>query len=353
MKRLIFRLIVVLLASPWCALSVAAAQEAVPAGWVKVTPADEEFSVLLPRTPTVKEEQKTFEWLRVSGRRYRVKEGNTLYTIWSFKPEAVPTRLQQDKAAYLDLCAELAWDMLIRPELEGIRNSGQVVRVGDMFALVYHRELSSPTHPGRNYLLGIRNYRGAAQIYLGDARIYLVTALAESDKVAGPEAFMKSFSVGGKSLATVPEPTAAAVGTGGGVGPGRGVSSNNVGSNSAGSNSAGGKVEGGSAAESSPAVDYNKNFTARDVTKRASIRAKPEPTYTESARKFSVTGVVRLRLVLSATGQVTGITPITKLPHGLTQQAIEAARGIKFEPAIKDGRPVSQYVTIEYNFNIY
>jgi TonB family protein len=89
------------------------------------------------------------------------------------------------------------------------------------------------------------------------------------------------------------------------------------------------------------------------VTQKARIHIKAEPLYTESARKFGVTGTVRVRLILGASGEVRGITPITRLPHGLMQKAIEAARRIKFEPAIKDGRPVSQYVTIEYNFNIY
>src|ERR671939_458012 len=35
------------------------------------------------------------------------------------------------------------------------------------------------------------------------------------------------------------------------------------------------------------------------------------------------------------------------------EAAVAAARSIKFIPAQKDGRAVSQYVTIEYNFNIY
>ncbi|MBA3323229.1 MAG: energy transducer TonB, partial [Pyrinomonadaceae bacterium] len=38
---------------------------------------------------------------------------------------------------------------------------------------------------------------------------------------------------------------------------------------------------------------------------------------------------------------------------GLTEKAIEAARRITFTPAEKDGRPVSQYITLVYNFNIY
>jgi hypothetical protein len=34
----------------------------------------------------------------------------------------------------------------------------------------------------------------------------------------------------------------------------------------------------------------------------------------------------------------------------LTEQAIKAARGIRFRPAEKDGRAVAQFVTLEYNF---
>jgi outer membrane biosynthesis protein TonB len=41
------------------------------------------------------------------------------------------------------------------------------------------------------------------------------------------------------------------------------------------------------------------------------------------------------------------------LPDGLTEKAMEAARRIQFTPAEKDGRRVSQYATINYNFNIY
>jgi outer membrane biosynthesis protein TonB len=37
----------------------------------------------------------------------------------------------------------------------------------------------------------------------------------------------------------------------------------------------------------------------------------------------------------------------------LTEKAIAAARQIRFQPAQKDGRAVSQWITIEYNFNIY
>jgi TonB family protein len=94
-------------------------------------------------------------------------------------------------------------------------------------------------------------------------------------------------------------------------------------------------------------------FAVKDVTRKADILYKPEPLYTFNARRNNVTGTVRLRMVLAADGTVQNIVPLATLPEGLTEQAIEAARDIEFKPASKDGRPVSQYVTVEYNFNIY
>jgi TonB family protein len=94
-------------------------------------------------------------------------------------------------------------------------------------------------------------------------------------------------------------------------------------------------------------------FSAREVTTKAVVLKRPEPLYTEEARRDQVTGTVTIRMVLAADGMVKYIFPVTRLPDGLTEAAIRAARGIKFIPATKDGRPVSMYATIQYNFNIY
>lgn len=86
------------------------------------------------------------------------------------------------------------------------------------------------------------------------------------------------------------------------------------------------------------------------MSQRAQILSKPEPDYTDKARKNNVTGVVRVSLVLNANGQVSNIRAVTRLPYGLTEMAITAARQIKFKPTMKDGHTVSQYATIDYNF---
>jgi hypothetical protein len=40
------------------------------------------------------------------------------------------------------------------------------------------------------------------------------------------------------------------------------------------------------------------------------------------------------------------------LPHGLSQKAIEAARKIRFEPAVKDGQPVNVRGNLEFHFKL-
>jgi TonB family protein len=130
-------------------------------------------------------------------------------------------------------------------------------------------------------------------------------------------------------------------GSGAGLGPGRGANTGRV------------PYEGGGGPGPGSPVDYNRPFRQNEVTSKAVVVYKPAPGYTEEARRDNVTGVVRLRAVLSSKGRVTNISVVKGLPDGLTEKAIHAARYILFLPAQKDGREVSQYVILEYNFNIY
>jgi periplasmic protein TonB len=91
----------------------------------------------------------------------------------------------------------------------------------------------------------------------------------------------------------------------------------------------------------------------REVEQRARLLLKPEPQYTEEARRNQITGTVMLRVVFSSVGSVEQIRALHTLPFGLTEKAIAAARQIKFVPAMKGGRPVSVYMQLEYNFNLY
>jgi TonB family protein len=110
----------------------------------------------------------------------------------------------------------------------------------------------------------------------------------------------------------------------------------------------------GEATDGAQANDDGKPLTGKEVGVRAVIKRKPEPLYPREARRYQVRGRVKLRIILGSDGRVRDeIDVLEGLPYGVTEECIRAARRIEFEPARKDGRPVSQYVTVEYNFTLY
>jgi TonB family protein len=96
-----------------------------------------------------------------------------------------------------------------------------------------------------------------------------------------------------------------------------------------------------------------KPIVGRQADRKTAVIMKPEPMYTEEARKKGTTGTVVLKVVFFSDGSVGKINTIADLPYGLTEKAIEAARKIKFIPAVKDGKFVSMWMQLEYNFNFY
>lgn len=107
-------------------------------------------------------------------------------------------------------------------------------------------------------------------------------------------------------------------------------------------------IEGGMAAETD-----RRYYTGKEVDTKARLINKPEPSYTAAAKKSGIVGTVILKVVFSASGKVTNIRVAQGLPEGLTERAIAAARQIKFIPATKEGKFVSMWMQLEYNFNLY
>ena len=90
-----------------------------------------------------------------------------------------------------------------------------------------------------------------------------------------------------------------------------------------------------------------------EVDVKPHIRSKPNPRYTEEARRKGVSGRVVLSVVLCRTGEVGDPEVIEGLPHGLSEEAIKAARRIKFEPARKDDERVNVRVRVLYDFQTF
>jgi TonB family protein len=93
-------------------------------------------------------------------------------------------------------------------------------------------------------------------------------------------------------------------------------------------------------------------FTSKTVDVKANISARPRPEYTREARRTGVQGYVILKVVLRSSGELGTIRVVRRLPGGLTESAIRAACKIRFKPAIKDGKAVTQVIQVEYSFRL-
>jgi TonB family protein len=106
-----------------------------------------------------------------------------------------------------------------------------------------------------------------------------------------------------------------------------------------------------SGSNSDSTVDAAKPLSVRDVTRKSVVVTKPVPRYTDSALADKIRGKVVLRVVFTSYGRVENISELARLPDGLTERAVAAARQIRFVPAMKDGRFVSTWMQLEYYFN--
>jgi periplasmic protein TonB len=143
----------------------------------------------------------------------------------------------------------------------------------------------------------------------------------------------------GDPVAKVAGPESNGVGVGGGIGAGRGTGIGIGTGPGVGQGSGGGygggvfKVGGGIQA---PQPIY-----------------QPEPEFTEEARVAKHQGTVLLWLIVGADGRPRDIKVVRALGMGLDQKAVEAARQWKFQPAMKEGKPVAVQVNIEVAFTLH
>jgi len=77
------------------------------------------------------------------------------------------------------------------------------------------------------------------------------------------------------------------------------------------------------------------------------------PQYTEQARAAKINGICMLAVVVGTDGMPQDVRIVRKLGYGLDEQAVEAVRKYRFEPAMHDGKPVPVEVNIQVAFKIY
>lgn len=135
--------------------------------------------------------------------------------------------------------------------------------------------------------------------------------------------------------------TGAGPGAGAGQGPGR---INNQGNGEA--------QQGGGLSSNNAGLGTGVEIFDATYNLQPRILFKEKAAYTEDARRNGIRGSVILSAVFGTDGHIYNLQIIRGLPQGLTETAIEAAKKIKFRPAIKNGTPVNVRMQVVFEFNL-
>lgn len=277
-------------------------------GWERYKAKGEEFSVSFPAVPS------TYSVLRPAsanaagkvweGRGFSSYAGDAVFVVMSFDNAKAKEPLQ----TFIDKF-----------------NSYGVLRS----KLSFSSDVVLDHFAGRQFYLNSEYAHGIVQFYLTDKHAYVFAAVARDEKDSSIQRFLKSLAFNDKNKSSDIYESSRAI------------------------TPATASLAASSVASENQNPNLQVAFNPQEVTSPAVIVAMPQPPYTDQARQQFITGTVILRGVLSSTGQVTNLRAVKGLPFGLTEQAIVAAQALKFFPAVKDGRRVSQHVQMEYNFDLY
>jgi TonB family protein len=81
--------------------------------------------------------------------------------------------------------------------------------------------------------------------------------------------------------------------------------------------------------------------------------SSPDPEYTDEARQAKKQGTCVLSLIVDEQGHPRDLHVVRSLGFGLDAKALEAVRQWRFEPALKDGKPVNVQISVEVEFRLY
>lgn len=145
----------------------------------------------------------------------------------------------------------------------------------------------------------------------------------------------------------VPAPPSSGPGSGAGIGRGGGTG---VGRGEGGG---AGPGRGGNTGGGDMGLGGGRSVEPQTASLKPTILYRERAKYTEEARANKIQGSVLLQLTYTFDGRIENIRVIRGLPDGLSESAIEAAKKIRFQPAMKNGQPVSVRGNIEFNFTLY
>ena len=79
---------------------------------------------------------------------------------------------------------------------------------------------------------------------------------------------------------------------------------------------------------------------------------RPDPDYSDEARRARLQGEVGLDLVVDENGRPQGIRVVKSLGLGLDEEAVKALMRWRFKPAMKNGKPVAVMAHLDVGFHL-
>jgi len=279
-------------------------QDQCPFSWALLTPAGDFFSVQMPKrtSPKPLDMQNAPNLI---GDVYTASDGRISYTVKSVK---------YMNAALTD-----------KERLENFRNlyrESLVQSTGDARTkLIVKTEQQRDGFIGEQLEVITSGKRGLAHIYVRGQRVYVLEVSAARKDDALTECFLSSFKLT-EMRGPVQTPTPSPDPTPKPVDP--------------------------LFCECGPG--YGKEIPGDRFNHDVVMCPMPKVEDTREACKHQYSDSALLRLQLSATGEVTLIEVIKRLPYGLTENVIDAAKKIKFCPAVKNGIPVDVILTLTFTY---
>lgn len=310
------------------------------ADWQTFGPTGEEFSVIMPKDPTVETGKMPYHKMELNTRLYlSAPATGPVYAVVSLSGiksnPALYTEMERLNS-YVD-----AFKKLFVPRLKGKDAIGKLT-------LTRPKKLNG--HDGREYQLTIADLSGPVQVYSTRKRFYAVVFLSNKKDEALRERFISSFTLPEKM--TVPAETAA-------VQPPPPDASNPNEPNkpkSSGAQGTEGNTDAPTTAETKgpetkatdAATPGDKKPLSGGVLNGKAI-SLPHPIYPADAKAHGVTGTVSVQVTIDEYGNV--IAASAPSGHPLLQQAaITAAYSARFSPTTLMGEPVKVVGVIVYNF---
>lgn len=94
------------------------------------------------------------------------------------------------------------------------------------------------------------------------------------------------------------------------------------------------------------------SISSGSETTPVQILSKPNPEYSEEARRLKIDGEVRLEVMFTTGGQAHVVRVLQGLGYGLDEQAVKAAEHIRFKPALHQGKPVDSTAVVRIIFQL-